>query len=701
MNEKTKGIWRRPFGLVFWLVVLGCVSVCVIVPIHLVHEQGLVKEALLFATICSAGIVLAVVLAVLFLRWLCRWQNFRLFLLGLATVVALAALLLPGQVSGQVDSVGKAACYALAQSALVVLAVVLAILFVRWLRRRRNFRRFILGGAFLAALIVLFYAEENWRGKRAWEKFKREWEAKGEKFDLASYAPPPVPDDQNFALTPVVASCYVGRFDQKESEDALPNTNLVNRLKMSLYRESEWTYFPTNLGYWQKGKLSDLSDWQRYYRTTVITNLDYYGEDYLSGDRTNEFPVPPKLVGSNVIVLPQEFPIAPQPQSPAADVLLALSRYDAAIEELRQASSLPYSRFPVNYDAQNPEQILLPHLKSLKDCAEVLRLRIIAELQLGQTEQALADVKLALRLIDSMRSEPFLISHQVRIVMWQLILQPVWEGLAEHRWSDTQLAELDRELRKLDFPSDLQFSMRGERAFALAVVGWQRMQRNDSHISGVFLYSIAPKTCLFLFEKAEDSLPHSIRDLIEHALPLDCLGKVLRRLPPSGWYYRNQRTIGEVFQQRLLRISDPEKHLISPQAAQDVGAVLDAHRARLKPSNALALWLLPGLSPAAWRFAFAQGSADLARVACALERHRLAHGEYPEALDALVPQFIAKLPYDIANGQPLHYHRTDDGRFVLYSVGWNGTDDGGAVGLKQWGRWNMETGDWVWSLPSR
>ena len=67
--------------------------------------------------------------------------------------------------------------------------------------------------------------------------------------------------------------------------------------------------------------------------------------------------------------------------------------------------------------------------------------------------------------------------------------------------------------------------------------------------------------------------------------------------------------------------------------------------------------LLPALGNAAKKFAYAQTSVDLARIAIALERYRLAHGEYPESLDALAPQFIAKLPHDIINGQPLHYRR--------------------------------------------
>ena len=40
-------------------------------------------------------------------------------------------------------------------------------------------------------------------GRSAWQNYKHAWEAKGERFDLASFAPPPVPTDQNFFETPL------------------------------------------------------------------------------------------------------------------------------------------------------------------------------------------------------------------------------------------------------------------------------------------------------------------------------------------------------------------------------------------------------------------------------------------------------------------------------------------------------------------
>jgi hypothetical protein len=114
-----------------------------------------------------------------------------------------------------------------------------------------------------------------------------------------------------------------------------------------------------------------------------------------------------------------------------------------------------------------------------------------------------------------------------------------------------------------------------------------------------------------------------------------------------------------------------------------------------------ALMVFPAVGRALENFAAIQASIDLARVACALERYHLAHGDYPEMLDALAPQFIAQIPHDIINGQPLHYRRTDDGQFILYSVGWNETDDGGQVVLKKNGSVDRTKGDWVWQYPQK
>ena len=59
--------------------------------------------------------------------------------------------------------------------------------------------------------IALFYTEENWRGKRAWENCKRELEAKGATLNWADYIPPQVPNDQNIFGVPEMQKWFVGR----------------------------------------------------------------------------------------------------------------------------------------------------------------------------------------------------------------------------------------------------------------------------------------------------------------------------------------------------------------------------------------------------------------------------------------------------------------------------------------------------------
>ena len=39
-------------------------------------------------------------------------------------------------------------------------------------------------------------------------------------------------------------------------------------------------------------------------------------------------------------------------------------------------------------------------------------------------------------------------------------LQPVWQGLVDHKWSDTQLTAIEKELAKFDFLSEYQYRVR-------------------------------------------------------------------------------------------------------------------------------------------------------------------------------------------------------------------------------------------------
>jgi hypothetical protein len=88
----------------------------------------------------------------------------------------------------------------------------------------------------------------------------------------------------------------------------------------------------------------------------------------------------------------------------------------------------------------------------------------------------------------------------------------------------------------------------------------------------------------------------------------------------------------------------------------------------------------------------ADAHRQLARLAVAATAYRAKNGTYPERLEALVPEYLPQIPRDPCDGQPLRARREGEG-LVLYSVGLDLTDDGGAP-------WDVERrkGDIVFTL---
>jgi len=81
----------------------------------------------------------------------------------------------------------------------------------------------------------------------------------------------------------------------------------------------------------------------------------------------------------------------------------------------------------------------------------------------------------------------------------------------------------------------------------------------------------------------------------------------------------------------------------------------------------------------------------LARLSCRLEEYRLAHGQYPDQLDAL-PDLPPHLNQEVLSEQPFRYQRKGDG-YLLYSIGWDQKDNGGVLATDD------RQGDWPWPSP--
>jgi hypothetical protein len=516
--------------------------------------------------------------------------------------------------------------------------------FIRGCCSWRMLRRTALAVACVATFIALFYAVENWRGHRAWAAFQRAGVAEGERYQIADMAPAPVSDEQNMAMAPIFAESLNRYWNSETRQTALRETNNRDRLQISVYGAQTGGSAPS-VGGWGVAEPIDLRAWQTYYRTQHLSRV----------------PTAP------------EFPIAAEPRDPAQDVLLALSRHDDVIAELRRASERPHARFPINYE--DGYGALLPHLAKLNGISQVLALRATAQLGQDQPAAAMDDVRLGFRLVKSLRAEPILISHLVRFGMFGFNLQPVWEGLAHRQWSDAELTAIERELEQLDFLSDYARFMRGERAFGVWTVDHLRRTRNLGELE--------------LFGPSSE-LDWWWKTWFQHAL---------FRAYPRGWFHQIQITLCQFYDQTVFPAVDLEQRLVSPEATLAAAMTSEAIRSRGPswfPNRFLNDILLPTIQGVTENVARSQFNLDAARIACALERYRRAHGLFPDSLDALTPTFLSRLPHDVVTGQPLRYRLTSDGQYVLSSVGWNQTDNGGTVGRTPRGHMDRRQGVWVW-----
>ena len=266
-------------------------------------------------------------------------------------------------------------------------------------------------------------------------------------------------------------------------------------------------------------------------------------------------------------------------------------------------------------------------------------------------------MKLSIYLAESLKSEPLLISQLVRIALIEAALNTVWESL--DRWSDAQLLELEQTLSRIDVLEDYPKGLRGERAFSNDV--FARMRRGEY-------------------------FPGELANVGRYA--------------PSGFLYQNQLTINRLHQKYVLDAVDVGNRKVDARKTLALDELPELRASH--PYRMFAKALFPALSKAVLRFASAQSDLDFAVIACALERFRRAHGQYPADLEELRPKFIEKIPHDVVSGGPLQYRRAAADGFTLYAVGFDEKDNNGTRSPVKEPQADAVGFDWVWQpAPER
>ena len=590
--------------------------------------------------------------------------------------------------------------------------------FFRWLFSRPTQKRALIGLAAFTTLVAIFYTEENWRGKRAWDNCKRELEAKGAVLDWNKYITPPVPDDQNFftastnillrfrkAQTPeqsdVAANLSWLRlppfgsnsfsvFDSAKSKPLIlakliisptaiasrePDTNnLLVTLDDATAPEKMRTLIQATVGRSVNGAagfkfsefdlsslvparivlrtdtLPSLSDLENLIPTDLATNLGRLRVAAML-DRT-VFQV--TLTDLHVTA--------------AADYLQWSDQFAPAFDEVREALKRPYAVIPGDYS--KPYEHPIPNFVTMRAVAQTLAQRAQCFLLLNRPQAALSELTLMHDVCRILEKPPTgqaetLVEAMINVAITGLYVATVQEGFRLHTWQAPQLAELQAQLAEINLPPWIAAAFQAEQAATCHAA--ELLQ--PSQISMIGLASAKP------------TIWRKIKDLPNHAIDL----------APRGWVYQNMAVCARMIQIQKENVLDTNQNVIPKRtelAAKEIAKSLDNHHS---PFYLLARIAISNFTKAMQVCAFNQSLANEAQIVCALERYRLAHGDYPETLDVLVPQFMEKLPHDIIGGQPLIYRTAANGKFLLYSIGWNETDDDGRDSGT-----DFTKADWVW-----
>ena len=334
----------------------------------------------------------------------------------------------------------------------------------------------------------------------------------------------------------------------------------------------------------------------------------------------------------------------------AAKYLAWSDQFQDDFDTIAAALKRPYARIVADYS--QPFSIAFPNVTTLSVVVKTLVQRAKCHLILGQPEKAWQELVLLHDLRRIVEAQGKFITTEgawMRRELARHSLQVIAKGLELHTWREPQLIVLQDQLRDSDFVVLHVEALKCARALILGSLEKGALYRAEFTSGGQNVWT--------RFKKHPELL--------------------LIVLAPRGVMYEKAASGSTNFRQMISALS-PTNGVIHPEAA----------------SKAFASWkrAQQGL-PSLLRV---QTLVSEAEVACALERYRLAHGEYPETLGRLVPEFIQKLPVDIINGNSLTYRRTKDGSFILYSVGWNETDDGGNSMPGGGDPKNLTIGDWVW-----
>jgi hypothetical protein len=340
-----------------------------------------------------------------------------------------------------------------------------------------------------------------------------------------------------------------------------------------------------------------------------------------------------------------------------------LKPLEPALQEARKLADLPQGRFAIFYQ-RNPIMTLLTEQQETRRVMNLLTFDVRRLAQEGKMKEAVHSCRAGLNAARALGDEPLLISQLIRSAGDGQACKSIEWTLALGEPDPSDLEGLQRALELEDSTNHMLMALRGERA--------------------------AMHEVFTLIESGEMSPEQLYRDTRGNA-------DILARYFP--WKTRHDARSEHPLLLSLMgeRIETAQKPLHEQLAAdRDFAAKVRG----MVVSAPLVAMLLPATEKASEAHRRTHCSLRCLAALVAAERCRRAEGKWPESLEQLRPAYLSEVPLDAYDGKPLRYKRLADG-VIAYSVGPDGTDDGGRLDREMPTKPGTDLGYQLWDVPQR
>ena len=351
--------------------------------------------------------------------------------------------------------------------------------------------------------------------------------------------------------------------------------------------------------------------------------------------------------------------------------------YRADFDQLEDALKRPFS--DLRWNEEFPWASPVPHFVSFRRVAQTYASRCKIHLLLGDASSAFKDIQQLHRskmALDA-QNPPMLITAMIHVAVAGLLADTLEETMAAGLWPAKYWPDLQPLAQDPGLLERVRTAVAGgERAGLLRIVDNLTQQ---SGIAG----------------------PLSIFTMQDFTYPPTAAVKAKQLLSnliiPKGWADQNKAHYAWVMQLVLADFYGASLPAQIPGRSYDLMTEMN-WEGLTRYDRMLTSVAVPNFVKAGGTARKNQAKMDLAHAALALGRYHAANEAYPDTLAALVPEFTSKLPLDQFDGQPLRYRRAADGKYLLYSIGADKKDDGGAIGEGKNGKPLPfgEGPDWVW-----